>query len=64
MIFAIAKNQIVLKSIVIATEEEKAATKDAIVQNVTIMSLIALMMTNLVQIKNQRKKLNKINDIF
>lgn len=63
MIFAIAKSQIAPKNIVIVTGEEKVAIKSAIVPNVIITNLIVIQTINKFQIKNQKKKSKKINDI-
>ncbi len=63
MIFVIVKSQIVPKNIVTVTGEEKVAIKSAIVLNVIITSLIVIQTINKFQIKNQKKKLKKINDI-
>jgi hypothetical protein len=63
MIFVIVKSQIVPKNIVTVTGEEKVAIKSAIVPNVIITNLIVIQTINKFQIKNQKKKLKKINDI-
>lgn len=57
MIFAIAKSPIAQKNTAIATEEEKVATKGAIVLSVIITSLIVIQIINKFKIKNQKRRL-------